>query len=133
MGELGDARPATRQAIYILDCSGHVVAWPLRAGMGVAPKARHRHVSTFYTAEACAAGEPERDMQLASGGGLEMSGWRVREDGTRFWARVLMTAIEDNTRRALGFVLVLREVGDEAQAPSFQHISLPTKFDRRRR
>ena len=131
MGELGDARPAPKHAVYVLDKNGYVVAWPSRPGSG-ATKSDNRHVSNFYTPEACASGEPERDMRLASAGGLEMSGWRLRDDGTRFWARILMTALEGDPRQRLGFVLVMRDAIDIAQ-PMGAHLALPVKFDRRRR
>ena len=132
MDELGDARPATRCTIYVLDRSGYVIGWPARPGTGGGRNREQWHVSRFYTEESYAAGEPERDMRLASAGGLEMTAWRVREDGTRFWARILMTALDDDAKQALGFVLVLSDVSDASQATSVPHI-FPMKFDRRKR
>lgn len=135
MGEVGDARPVTRSAIYLLDRSGYVIGWPSRPGTGGERKAEPWHVSRFYTAEAHAAGEPERDMRLASAGGLEMTAWRVREDGTQFKARILMTALEDDAKEALGFVLIVSDGNETPPATPLQPLPhlFPMKFDRRKR
>jgi hypothetical protein len=132
MREAGDARPAPKQAVYLLDKDGYVVGWPSRCGTGVERHRKDRHLSMFYTPEACARGEPERDMRLARGGGLETTAWRLRDDGTRHWARVLMTALEDDAEQPFGFVLLTGDATDAAQ-PNGAHLSLPVKFDRRRR
>lgn len=134
MGEVGDARPIARSAIYLLDRSGYVIGWPSRPGTGGARKTEPWHVSRFYTAEAHSACEPERDMRLASAGGLEMTAWRVREDGTQFRARILMTALEDDSKEALGFVLILSDASEAPQATPLPLPHLfPMKFDRRKR
>jgi signal transduction histidine kinase len=67
-------------------------------------------MSIFYTPEAIRNGEPEQNLQVAAErGSLEVQGWRVRKDGSTFWADVLITAVHDKNGELLGFTKVTRD------------------------
>ncbi len=134
MGEERSARPAEGRIIYLLDTVGRVVGWPPRM-MHDERGREHWHVSRFYTPGAREAGDPERDLLLASAGPVEMDGWRVREDGSLFWARVVMSQFQDQAGRMLGFVVVFsaRADAEANQVAGVEHVMFPTKLDRRKR
>ena len=92
------ASPTTR--IYMLDPEGRVATWNAGAQRikGYAPEEIiGQHFSRFYTEEDRAAGEPQRALDTAAREGrFEKEGWRVRKDGTRFWANVVIDAIRDD-------------------------------------
>jgi PAS domain S-box-containing protein len=70
-----------------------------------------RHFRTFYPAEVQETGHPERELEIAlRDGHYEEEGWRVRKDGSRFWATVLITAVHDRDGRHVGFAKVTRDV-----------------------
>ena len=72
-----------------------------------------RHFSVFYPAEEIAAGKPDRELRIAAADGrLEDEGWRIRKDGTRFWANVVITALHDPDGRLRGFGKVTRDLTD---------------------
>lgn len=103
-------------AIFMLDPEGHVSTWNLGAERLKGYRADEilgRHFRVFYEADAQAARHPERELELAiRHGRYEEEGWRVRQDGSRFWAHVLITALFDNGRLA-GFAKVTRDVTDQ--------------------
>ena len=68
------------------------------------------HFSSFYTAEDREAGEPEKALRAARTSKVEAHGWRVRKDGSRFWAHVVIEAIRDPEGRILGFAKVTCDV-----------------------
>ena len=78
-------------AIYMLDPTGHISSWNPGAHRFKGYETHEilgRHYSCFYTPEEQAAGLPARNLQLAAAEGrFEDEGWRVRRDGSRFWAR----------------------------------------------
>ena len=92
----------TDYAIYMLDPGGHVINWNPGAARakGYAPdEIIGRHFSTFYTPEDLAAEIPQRALRAATETGkFEAEGWRVRKDGTRFWASVVINAIKGTGR-----------------------------------
>lgn len=100
-------------AIYMLDPQGRVVSWN--------PGAEHikgysreevlgKHLSCFYTPEAVERGEPAEQLQLAAEQGrCEVEGWRVRKDGSRFWAATVLTALRDESGRLSGFTKLTRD------------------------
>jgi hypothetical protein len=123
----------TARAVYLLDTAGRVVGWPFQAE-GRRPTGNlHEHISDFYTPDARAAGDSERDLHRAWEGWLEIEGWRVREDGSHFWASVMMSPFEDQAGRPLGFVLVLSSPAHRTGGERATGQILPTKFDRRKR
>ncbi|WP_407531091.1 hybrid sensor histidine kinase/response regulator [Methylobacterium oryzisoli] len=107
-------------AIYMLDPQGIVTNWNSGAqsikGYGEA-EIIGQHFSRFYTEEDRAAGVPDRALETARREGkYEAEGWRVRRDGTRFWASVLIDAIHDETGRLIGFAKVTRDFTERRNA-----------------
>ena len=100
----------TDYAIVQLDVNGNVVRWcpGAQALMGYsAAEILDRPVSMFYTEEDRAAGLAEREIALArKSGRLEFEGWRIRKDGQRFRAGVVLTPIHDETGAVTGFTTV---------------------------
>ena len=101
-------------AIYMLDPRGRVSSWNsgARRLKGYdAPEIIGEHFSRFYTEEDRASGLPQRGLASAEcEGRFENEGWRVRKDGTRFWASVVIDAIRDDDGTLLGFAKVTRDV-----------------------
>jgi PAS domain S-box-containing protein len=101
-------------AIFMLDAEGRVQSW--NAGAEAIKQYRAaeiigEHFSRFYSAEDVAAGRPARLLNAAATEGrVEDEGWRVRKDGTRFWAVVVITAIKDERGQLLGFTKVTRDL-----------------------
>jgi PAS domain S-box-containing protein len=89
----------TDYAIYMLDPDGSVTSWNAGARLFKgyeAPEILGEHFSRFYTEEDRRAGRPERALATAAREGrFEGKGWRVRKDGTRFWASVVIDRISD--------------------------------------
>ncbi|MEP7186638.1 MAG: PAS domain S-box protein [Rhodanobacter sp.] len=107
-------------AIYLLDSTGHVSSWNSGAERIKGYTANEivgEHFSAFYTDEDRAAGEPQRNIRRAEETGrVEQEGWRVRKDGTRFWAHVLIDRILDDGGRLVGFAKVTRDVSEQRKA-----------------
>ncbi|MDP9190182.1 MAG: PAS domain S-box protein [Acidobacteriota bacterium] len=107
-------------AIFMLDPDGNVASWNSGAQKikGYEPEEIiGRHFSTFYPEEDVKAGKPERELEVARAqGSVEDEGWRVRKDGTRFWAMVVITAVHDSRGTLRGFAKVTRDITDRKQA-----------------
>jgi PAS domain S-box-containing protein len=103
-------------ALFILDREGRILTWNLGAQRlkGYAPEEIiGRHFSTFYTREALDSGWPEHELKVAAAEGhFEDEGWRVRKDGSRFWANVVISALRDDDGRLLGFSKITRDLTD---------------------
>lgn len=101
-------------AIFMLDMNGNIASWNLgaqRAKGYTADEIIGKHFSTFYLPDAVAAGHPQYELEVAlAEGRYEEEGWRVRRDGSVFWANVVITAIKDATGRHIGFAKVTRDV-----------------------
>src|SRR5690606_5029194 len=101
-------------AIYMIDTSGHVSAWnpgAERIKGYTSDEIIGKHVSIFYTDEDRANGAPEKALAIAaSEGKYETEAWRVRKDGTRFWASVLIDVIRDGSGRVLGYAKITRDM-----------------------
>ncbi|WP_441253907.1 PAS domain S-box protein [Bradyrhizobium sp. 613_E4_N2_2] len=110
----------TDYAIYMLDVEGNVASWNAGAQRikGYAPEEIiGRHFSNFYTEEDRAAGLPRTGLQTASRDGRwEHEGQRVRKDGTRFWAHVVIDAIRDDDGKLVGFAKVTRDITERREA-----------------
>src|SRR2546423_155084 len=107
-------------AIFMLDRAGHVRSWNegARGTFGyAADEVLGRHVSMFDPEEDVRAGKCERELAVASSDGrLEDLGWRIRKDGSRFFANVVITALRDDTGRLIGFSKVTRDVTERRRA-----------------
>ncbi|KPC49659.1 hybrid sensor histidine kinase/response regulator [Amantichitinum ursilacus] len=106
--------------IYMLDIDGNVTNWNAGAerikGYSEA-EILGKHFSTFYTDEDRAAGEPARGLRLArEEGRFEKEGWRVRKDGTRFQAHVVIDPIRDDNGDLVGYAKVTRDVTERRAA-----------------
>lgn len=111
----------TDYAIYMLDLGGHVSSWNegARRIKGYEPgEIIGEHFSRFYTDEDRKAGEPDRALETArSEGRFIAEAWRMRKNGERFRASVVIDAIRDDEGRPIGFAKITRDVTerDEAQ------------------
>jgi PAS domain S-box-containing protein len=107
-------------AIFALDPHGQVLSWNAGAERLKGYTAREiigQHFSTFYPAEDLAAGKPARLLGLAAAQGqVEDEGWRVRKDGSRFWASVVITSLWDDDGQLLGFTKVTRDLTQRREA-----------------
>ncbi|HEV3299094.1 MAG TPA: PAS domain S-box protein [Planctomycetaceae bacterium] len=107
-------------AILLLDLEGHVLTWNKGAERlkGYAPhEIIGRHFSIFYPPEDIESGKPGRELQKAEENGrIEDEGWRVRKDGTRFWANVVITALRCETGKLRGFGKVTRDFTSRKRA-----------------
>lgn len=101
-------------AIYMVDLQGYVTSWNKGAEQIKGYRAEEvvgRHISVFYTPEEIKNGEPERNLRLARlEGRFEDEGWRVRKDGTVFWANVIITALRDEKGELVGFGKITRDM-----------------------
>jgi PAS domain S-box-containing protein len=101
-------------AIFLLDVSGRVVSWNAGAERikgYLAGDIVGRHFSLFYSEEDRAAGRPEQALARAERDGrFQAEGWRLRKDGTQFWADVVITALRDPAGRLRGFAKVTRDM-----------------------
>jgi PAS domain S-box-containing protein len=107
-------------AIFMLDPEGRVVNWNLGAERIKGYRADEiigQHFSCFYPDEDVRNGVPEQKLRTAaSAGSIEDEGWRLRKDGSRFWASVLITALWDNAGHLTGFSKVSRDMTNRRQA-----------------
>src|SRR6185295_8569477 len=107
-------------AILMLDPDGHVVSWNAGAERIKGYRAGEiigQHFSRFYSPEDIHSGKPELELKAATTEGrFEEEGWRVRKDGTRFWANVIITAIRDETGTLRGFSKVTRDITERKRA-----------------
>lgn len=101
-------------AIFMLDRDGRVVSWNRGAETIKGYKASEiigRHFSVFYPQEAIARHWPENELQMAREyGRFEDEGWRLRKDGTAFWANVIITAVYDDQGVLRGFAKITRDL-----------------------
>ncbi|MFO1338464.1 MAG: PAS domain S-box protein [Burkholderiaceae bacterium] len=101
-------------AIFMLDTHGRVASWNIGARLIKGYEAHEiigQSFERFYTPEAVASGWPAEELRRASlHGRLEDEGWRVRKDGSRFWASVVISAQRDDDGRLVGFAKVTRDL-----------------------
>ena len=103
-------------AMFFLDTEGRIMTWNLGAQRikGYAPgEIIGRHFSTFYTREALDSGWPQHELKVAAAEGrFEDESWRVKKDGSRFWANVVITALRDEAGKLLGFSKITRDLSE---------------------
>jgi PAS domain S-box-containing protein len=110
----------TDYAIFMLNPEGHVSSWNVGAERikGYRPEdIIGKHFSTFYTQADREAGVPQTNLALAANEGrVESEGWRVRKDGSRFWAHVIIDRILDDNGELIGFAKITRDVTEKRNA-----------------
>jgi PAS domain S-box-containing protein len=103
-------------ALFILDTEGRIMTWNLGARRLKGYDAQEiigQHFSVFYTPEALESGWPAHELEVAAvEGQFEDEGWRVRKDGSRFWANVVITALHGDDGKLLGFSKITRDLTD---------------------
>lgn len=101
-------------AIFMLDPTGHIVTWNSGAERNQGYRASEivgEHFSKFYPPEEVRAGKCERELEIAiRDGRFEEEGWRLRQDGTRFWSNVVITPLRDARGELLGFAKITRDL-----------------------
>jgi hypothetical protein len=111
-------------AIFMLDPTGRIETWNAGAERTkgyTADEIIGQHMSRFYTPEDLARGLPAKLLgQAARDGRVESEGWRVRKDGTRFWADVVITALVDDRGQLVGYAKVTRDLTDRLRAQEEQ-------------
>ena len=114
-------------AIFMLDGAGRVMTWNAGAERIKGYRADEiigQHFSRFYPEQAVQAGRPARLLAIAAREGrAEQEGWRVRKDGTRFWANVTVTALKDPRGDVIGFAKVTRDMTEQRRAALALHES----------
>ncbi len=107
-------------AVFMLDRNGRVATWNTGAALIKGYQREEivgKSIDLFYTREDRQGGRPARLLaQAANEGRIEDEGWRVRKDGTRFWADVVITALRDETGTLIGFAKVTRDLTQRQQA-----------------
>ncbi|MGF6478770.1 PAS domain S-box-containing protein [Paraburkholderia sp. JPY419] len=110
----------TDYAIFMLSPAGIVTNWNAgarRINGYSAEEIIGSHMSRFYTPEDAAADLPQRGLSIAaSEGRFEAEGWRVRKDGRRFWAHVVIDAIRDEDGALVGFAKITRDITERMEA-----------------
>jgi len=107
-------------AIFMLDPCGHIISWNLGASRiqgYVANEIIGQHFSCFYTHEDIESEKPKRELQIATvQEQFEDQGWRVRRDGSKFWANVAIAALRDETGNLKGFSQVVCDLTERKQS-----------------
>ena len=107
-------------ALLMLDINGRVISWNAGAERIKGYKAEEiigKHFSCFYLPEAIAKGHPEEELRIAAKEGRYAErGWRIRKDGSRFLAEVVLTAIHNESGALSGFAKVTRDVTHSQEA-----------------
>ena len=107
-------------AIFMLDPDGHVASWNKGAQRikGYTPsEIIGQHFSVFYPQSDIASGKPPYELKTAARvGRFEDEGWRLRKDGTAFWANVIVTAVRDEKNKLVGFSKVTRDLTERRAA-----------------
>jgi PAS domain S-box-containing protein len=115
-------------AIFMLDPEGRVSSWNHGAELIKGYKAEEivgRHFSAFYPADALARGWPEHELQVARAEGrFEDEGWRVRKDGSLFWANVVITALYGQNGALRGFAKITRDLTERKRIEALEEADL---------
>ena len=111
-------------AIFMLNTDGYITSWNIGAQLikgYTADEVIGKYFSIFYPPEEAATGKAARELQIAAQAGVyQEEGWRVRKDGTRFWASVVLTALYDDAGVLRGFSKVTRDLTERKQAEEAQ-------------
>ncbi|MEO5995371.1 MAG: PAS domain-containing sensor histidine kinase [Chitinophagaceae bacterium] len=119
-------------AIFMIDITGHIISW----NKGVeqlkgytASEIVGKHISVFYTADEVKNGEPEMNLKMARQlGQFEYEGWRVRKDGSVFWANEVFTSLKDDNGKLVGYGKVTRDMTSKKHAnEEIKHLNIELK------
>jgi PAS domain S-box-containing protein len=114
-------------SIFLLDLDGRVMTWNIGAERMKGYSSEEivgRHFSLFYEPRDIVSGKPGRALEKALvSGHFEDEGWRLRKDGSRFWANAIISALKDEAGTLLGFVKVTRDMTERKQAEEAQRAS----------
>lgn len=118
---------SVEDGIFMLDPQGHVTSWNAGAtrlkGFGAA-EIIGQHFSRFYPMEDIVAGKPQAELATAAAHGrTEDESWRLRKDGSRFWANVIITAVYGQQRELIGFATVTRDMTERNELRQLQYAS----------
>lgn len=106
--------------IFMLDPEGHIIIWNVGGEKNKGYSVEEiigRHHSIFFPQKDIEAGVPEKELSVAATeGSFEDEGWRLRKDGSRFWANVVTTALRDSDGKLRGFSKVVRDITDRKKA-----------------
>jgi PAS domain S-box-containing protein len=109
-------------AIFMLDADGRVASWnpgAQRISGYAAEEIIGEHFARFYPPPDVQSRKPQRELELAAAEGrYEEEGWRVRKDGSTYWANVVITAVHDDTGALLGFAKVVRDLTEHSRVES---------------
>lgn len=112
-------------AIYMLDPQGRIASWnqgAARIKRYTAAEIIGKNFSCFFTEQDQRDGKPQQELEKAAAEGhFEGEAWRVRKDGTRFWANVVLTAIRDDAGTLVGYAKVTRDVTEKMRAEESLH------------
>jgi PAS domain S-box-containing protein len=108
-------------AIFLLDTDGRVATWNLGAQRIKGYQASEiigQHFSIFYPEEDLRSGKPQEELKIAAAKGRfeDEGGWRLRKDGSRFWANVVITALRDSSGNLRGFSKITRDITERMLA-----------------
>jgi PAS domain S-box-containing protein len=114
-------------AIFLLDPGGHIISWNTGARLIKGYESHEiigSHFSKFYPEEAVRRAWPDEELRItAADGRFETAGWRVRKDGTQFWANVIITALRDEAGQLVGFAKVTRDLTQQREHDEALRIS----------
>lgn len=120
--------------IFMLDTEGRIMSWNAGARNINGYEAHEiigKHFSIFYPAEDIADGKPEMELRVATKTGrFEEEGWRLRKDGSRFWASVVVGAVHDNTGELRGFSKVTRDMTQKREAEEREQLLIREQLAR---
>ncbi|HKR64073.1 MAG TPA: PAS domain S-box protein [Thermoanaerobaculia bacterium] len=115
-------------AIFMLDPNGYIRTWNAgahRVKQYTSQEIIGKHFSIFYPEQDKREGKPQRELDIAlAWGSVEDEGWRLRKDGSMFWANVVITAIFDETGALRGFTKVTRDITERKRAEEAQRALL---------
>jgi PAS domain S-box-containing protein len=111
-------------AIFMLDANGRITTWnggAERIKGYTASEIIGQHFSIFYPADVRESGWPEHELQVAAAkGSFVDTGWRLRKDGTTFWANVTITALRDDTGQLLGYAKLTRDLSETKRVQAME-------------
>jgi PAS domain S-box-containing protein len=112
-------------AIFMLDSQGNVMSWNRGAERIKGYRAAEivgTHFSRFYPKQSVLEGKPAWELEMATRyGSFEDEGWRIRKDGSRFWANVVITALRDKAGRLRGFAKVTRDMTERRRIEDLEN------------